>query len=557
MKAALRGHDYATQVQMLAPDGPLAGATDVHSAAEKGISGSSGALPHAAKIQQIFGGYDLSNIQAHTDGAAQQSAAAMGADAYATGNHVVFNKGGADLHTAAHEAAHVVQQSGGVVLSGGVGKSGDVYEKHADKVADAVVAGESAEGLFGEMAGGGSGTQVVQRKPGGKRDGPQDAESSNRCSNERPVAEGSGAVLAASGETEYGAVGYMHQQLPQLLRENPDMSIDDILTHLSGSRAFFRYLEEPAFPQFAQNTTIARTGKAPPAPRESSSTGKKAVLVENAFYRPEEVMDLPTLAGRSRAVGSGFAARGFESRYLDSVSSIEMTASYRGLIDDAAAGDSRVAFFTGHGMPAGLTGANLPQDPSDVMPKAEIGSLIQAATAKGVHLRVIIEACHAGVAANVVRDERESALRGAIGSGKAKAAFDVSGEARLFRKELVDHVRLRREALLWLDDIVLDYKDNPMPDQTEQANAMESLVIARERLIEKFNSRAEFMWAFIREWAPGAVAGLTNACEGTFDSPALIDDFARLGTAIDFLDTVIEAALDSAQEIASEKVGDK
>ena len=155
LKAALRGHDYATQVQMLKPDGPLDSGMRIHNAAEKGISGSSGSLPHASTIQKSFGGYDISNVQAHTDPVAHASATAMDAQAYATGNHIAFATGGANLHTAAHEATHVIQQQAGVSFSGGVGKAGDVYEKHADDVADLVVQGKSAEGLLGEMAGGG------------------------------------------------------------------------------------------------------------------------------------------------------------------------------------------------------------------------------------------------------------------------------------------------------------------------------------------------------------------------------------------------------------------
>jgi hypothetical protein len=72
----------------------------------------------------------------------------MGASAYATGNHVVFDRP-PDLHTAAHEAAHVVQQAQGVNLYGGVGEVGDAYERHADAVADRVVAGQSAADLLG------------------------------------------------------------------------------------------------------------------------------------------------------------------------------------------------------------------------------------------------------------------------------------------------------------------------------------------------------------------------------------------------------------------------
>jgi hypothetical protein len=87
----------------------------------------------------------------------------MGAEAYATGHHVVFAKE-PDLHTAAHEAAHVVQQAKGVHLYGGVGQAGDAYEQNADAVADRVVRGESAEDLLGEPAQGSAQTDVVQRK---------------------------------------------------------------------------------------------------------------------------------------------------------------------------------------------------------------------------------------------------------------------------------------------------------------------------------------------------------------------------------------------------------
>jgi hypothetical protein len=157
LKASLRGHDFATQVQMLSPEhGAIPGATAIHQAAAKGIQGSGSRLPHGDKIQRSFGGFDLSNVQTHAGAHANAAAAAMGADAYATGNHVVLGQGGQDLHTVAHEAAHVVQQRHGVSLSGAVGTAGDPYEQHADAVADRVVQGKSAEGLLGQMAGGAS-----------------------------------------------------------------------------------------------------------------------------------------------------------------------------------------------------------------------------------------------------------------------------------------------------------------------------------------------------------------------------------------------------------------
>jgi hypothetical protein len=117
----------------------------VHAAAERGTVGPGGPLPHAETIQRLFGRHDVSGMRAHTDGAAQQANRDIRAKGFATGNHVAFD-GALELHTAAHEAAHVVQQRAGVHLKSGVGEANDAYERHADAVADRVVAGQSVEG---------------------------------------------------------------------------------------------------------------------------------------------------------------------------------------------------------------------------------------------------------------------------------------------------------------------------------------------------------------------------------------------------------------------------
>lgn len=140
-----------------------------HAAAAQGIATPSSPLPHMDAIQRAFGRHDVSGVQAHVGPEAAASAGAMGARAYATGDHVVLGRG-TDLHTVAHEAAHVVQQRAGVHLSGGVGQAGDTYEQHADAVADLVVQGKSAEGLLDThaVAGGGAarsaGAGPVQHK---------------------------------------------------------------------------------------------------------------------------------------------------------------------------------------------------------------------------------------------------------------------------------------------------------------------------------------------------------------------------------------------------------
>lgn len=136
--------------------------TDIHTAAATGIAGPAARLPHARTIQSSFGRHDISGITAHVGGPATDACDAMSANAYATGNDVAF-AAEPDLHTAAHEAAHVIQQRAGVHLSGGVGQAGDSYEQHADRVADLVVAGESAEAELGAVADVSSGADTVQR----------------------------------------------------------------------------------------------------------------------------------------------------------------------------------------------------------------------------------------------------------------------------------------------------------------------------------------------------------------------------------------------------------
>ena len=128
----------------------------VHQTAQAGLQGGAGAIPHAETIQKSFGQHDVSSIRAHVGGLASDACQSMGAEAYATGNSVAFASS-PNVHCAAHEAAHIVQQRAGVSLQGGVGKAGDRYEQHADRVADTVASGGSAESLLDHMVGGSSG----------------------------------------------------------------------------------------------------------------------------------------------------------------------------------------------------------------------------------------------------------------------------------------------------------------------------------------------------------------------------------------------------------------
>lgn len=123
--------------------------TSVHKIARSGFLGSSGQYPFFHQIQHSFGNHNISSIQAYSNSGATKANREMGAMAYTVGNKVAF-KNSPSLHTAAHEAAHVIQQQKGVSLKSGVGQKGDVYEQHADAVADRVVQGKSAQNLLSQ-----------------------------------------------------------------------------------------------------------------------------------------------------------------------------------------------------------------------------------------------------------------------------------------------------------------------------------------------------------------------------------------------------------------------
>ncbi|MBP6843774.1 MAG: DUF4157 domain-containing protein [Kofleriaceae bacterium] len=188
MPPSARAIARAVVTQLSGPGAALA-PEDVHRAAAAGVSGAATALPHGARIQAAFGHHDVSGVRAHVGGEAADASEIIGARAFAFGDAVAF-AAAPDLHLAAHEAAHVVQQRGGVRLAGGVGSAGDAYERHADLVADGVVRGESVEALLDTMAHrGAAGGPAVQRDP--PRDPPREATGG------APAAEAASDAIAA------------------------------------------------------------------------------------------------------------------------------------------------------------------------------------------------------------------------------------------------------------------------------------------------------------------------------------------------------------------------
>lgn len=130
--------------------------------AQRGVAGPGEPLPHLDRIQRLFGRHDVRDVRAHCDPGAAVAARTLGAEAFTVGRDVAFS-GAPSVHTAAHEAAHAVQQQAGLHRKAASSRDGDPHERHADAVAERVVRGEPAEALLDE-APANSGGDAVQRK---------------------------------------------------------------------------------------------------------------------------------------------------------------------------------------------------------------------------------------------------------------------------------------------------------------------------------------------------------------------------------------------------------
>ncbi|MEW2546743.1 DUF4157 domain-containing protein [Streptomyces sp. NPDC047002] len=114
--------------------------------------------PARAEMEARLGA-DFSGVRVHTGSAAEASAAAIGARAYTSSEHVVLGSGGRDRHTLAHELAHVVQQRRGPVAGTDDGTglrlsdSSDPFEREAEATAARVMSVPPPSGVHAPPAG--------------------------------------------------------------------------------------------------------------------------------------------------------------------------------------------------------------------------------------------------------------------------------------------------------------------------------------------------------------------------------------------------------------------
>lgn len=143
----------STQKAALDPNRTKGEAQTLHRTAARGLSSPPSPFPYSERIQAAFGAYAPSGLAAHFGPAARAAAGQLQAHAYVKAGQVAFGRF-PDLRTAAHEAAHIVDQThGGGGVRHGVGVQGDARERLADQVASRVASNRSAEDLFASALG--------------------------------------------------------------------------------------------------------------------------------------------------------------------------------------------------------------------------------------------------------------------------------------------------------------------------------------------------------------------------------------------------------------------
>ncbi|MFT5681406.1 MAG: hypothetical protein ACI8RZ_002312 [Myxococcota bacterium] len=272
------------------------------------------------------------------------------------------------------------------------------------------------------------------------------------------------AVLSASGQSELSFDDYFTPRLVEQLKGDRSKSLDDVLDGVS-NEVIQREDDygEPMKGAPSQAPTIARIGKG--GKIEESGT-KKAVLVGNSDYGLDGkgvAHDLPNAKKDAKKLSGALKSRKFDSDVHANQTADQMRGLYTASVNDSALteGDSVVLYFAGHGTALGPVGtggtydgfheaadagnyqagtlANYPDlkspdeikklgiseeayaqalnesnieetSDADILPNSAFSSLIGLATAKGLHLRIIIDACFSGRTTDMVRDEYLSSI---------------------------------------------------------------------------------------------------------------------------------------------------
>ena len=203
---------------------------------------------------------------------------------------------------------------------------------------------------------------------------------------------GSAAILAAAGENEWAFEGGLSVKLNELLLANPGVPLTELLKQAADAK--YSGSKE----QKDVHADVAVVGTLP----SEDADNKKATLVANQNY--DESSDLSKAIGETQTLAGTLRGEGFDDLVYVDQKAADIEAYYNIEMNDAKAGDEVVLGFSGHGGQEGLVGVD-----EETVSHGTINSYVSEALSEGIHLRVILDACHTGAGTNLIRDEYESA----------------------------------------------------------------------------------------------------------------------------------------------------
>lgn len=381
-------------------------------------------------------------------------------------------------------------------------------------------------------------------EPPSDRPTPEPRNEPKKDKKPAPPPEGSATVLGISGDTEYGFTNRGAPDLIALLKKNPTATIDQILKILGDKEFKINYTQDPSFPQPGLHPTIASYGKAPPKPKSSGPGGKNAVLVANAKYTA--VTQLNAVTKQAQSLQSELGGRGFVTNLTNDLNAATMGARYQQLVSTAKAGDELVAFFTGHGLPAGLCGINYSPSVNDIYATGQVSRLLSQATARGAHIRFIVDACHAGNVATTVRTQRVNKLAKETSSIPQKAWLALAKSAMKLKSQLVAHSNARHQALQTMDATIAGVRTMNPPLVAVLQNQ-------RVTLMRGFDQKADQTWAAALSFLELAATAINLTQNTSLEPPKKVKDYSRLGGVIDFLDSLANAATQPLEDARKKK----
>ena len=351
--------------------------------------------------------------------------------------------------------------------------------------------------------------------------------------------EGSVMMVGAAQQSE---VAYDDSFTPALTQELEDNGgdLDAALRALAEQE-----LQVPGADQPEHHPSLLVMGDTATKPGEGNK--KIAVYVANEDYDYVDAdggdMDLATPKAETNKLKSTLAD--YETAdHLEDATGDEMGAAYADAVGSLTAGDEAFLYFSGHGAEDGLVGRAWTHDDNDVLDYSSVSSLLSWGMGNGVHVRMVVDACHSGAGTQLARDERANEV--AEGGPGVKEGLYLEGYEFLaeYRQLMLDYVHDRAvvvgDAQFLLDEHLALKPDKSDPAWTTWNNTRRELREKRDKAIAAWDAKADELWAGMQRTLEGAAVLLWE------DWPPAIADYNTLGFQVNYLDTLMQAAFEGA-----------